>query len=170
MTIPAEPTSDICDKFGEAALTCAVQMRMYGARVPFAGIVDTVSCVEDNVLVRAALSRPGEGRVLVVDGAASLRTALLGDQMAQLGVDNGWSGVVVNGAVRDVARLRTLDFGVAALGSNPRRSGKTGTGAAGEPVSFGGIVFTPGDTLHADEDGIVLLPAGTSGTSGTSGT
>lgn len=154
----AEPTADVCDKFEGTARTCVIQLRLYGARVPFAGVVDTVSCREDNVLVRAALSRPGDGRVLVVDGAGSLRTALLGDEMARLAAGNGWSGVIVNGAVRDVARLREIDLGVAALGSNPHRSGKAGAGTSGEPVSFGGVVFTPGDTVHADEDGVVLVP------------
>lgn len=156
----AEPTADVCDRLEGTVRTCAVQLRVYGARVPFAGEVDTVSCVEDNALVREALSRPGRGRVLVVDGAGSLRTALLGDVMARMAAENGWAGVVVNGAVRDVARLREIDFGVAALGSNPHRSGKTGAGTAGTPVSFGDVVFTPGDTVHVDEDGVALVPRG----------
>ena len=155
-----EPTADVCDRLEGAVRTCAVQLRLFGARAAFAGEVDTVSCLEDNVLVRAALSRPGNGRVLVVDGAGSLRTALLGDAMAAMAAGNGWAGVVVHGAVRDVARLREIDLGVAALGSNPHRSGKTGAGAAGVPVSFGGVVFTPGDTVHVDEDGVVLVPRG----------
>ncbi|MFC5827414.1 ribonuclease E activity regulator RraA [Nonomuraea insulae] len=115
-------------------------------------------CHEDNALVRAALSRPGSGRVLVVDGEGSLRTALLGDVLASLGAGNGWAGVIIHGAVRDVARLREIDFGVAALGSNPHRSRKAGTGTTGEPVSFGGVMFTPGDTVHVDEDGVALVP------------
>ena len=162
--MPQETTADLCDRLEGTARTCAVQLRAYGGRVSFAGTVDTVSCVEDNVLVRAALSRPGSGRVLVVDGAASLRTALLGDDMARMAADNGWSGVVVNGAVRDVARLREIDLGVAALGSNPHRSGKAGAGTAGAPVSFGGVVFAPGDTIHVDEDGVVVVPRGPAST------
>ncbi|MFD5258947.1 ribonuclease E activity regulator RraA [Streptomyces bobili] len=155
-----EATADVCDRLEGTARTCTAPLRVYGGRVRFGGVIDTVRCREDNVLVRTALSRPGQGRVLVVDGAGSLRTALLGDVLALLAKDNGWSGVVVHGAVRDVARLRELDFGVTALGSNPRRSGKAGTGTAGEPVSFGEVVFTPGDTVHVDEDGVVLVPRG----------
>ncbi|MBD0843967.1 ribonuclease E activity regulator RraA [Streptomyces sp. TRM68416] len=155
-----EATADVCDRLEGTARTCTAQLRLYGGRVRFGGVIDTVRCREDNVLVRTALSRPGQGRVLVVDGAGSLRTALLGDALALLARDNGWSGVIVHGAVRDVARLRELDFGMAALGSNPHRSGKAGTGTAGEPVSFGEVVFTPGDTVHVDEDGVVLVPRG----------
>ncbi|MGW8063132.1 ribonuclease E activity regulator RraA [Streptomyces ziwulingensis] len=153
-----EPTADVCDRWEGTVRTCTVPLRSYGGRAGFSGVVDTVSCLEDNVLVREALSRPGQGRVLVVDGAGSLRTALMGDAMADLARENGWAGVIVHGAVRDVARLRGTDLGILALGSNPRRSGKTGTGTAGQPVVFGGVVFTPGDTVHADEDGVALVP------------
>ena len=89
------------------------------------------------------------GRVLVVDGGGSLRAALVGDRIAALACENGWAGVVINGAVRDVA----------ALGSNPRKSGKTGAGELDVPVAFGGATFVPGARLFADEDGIVVLGA-----------
>jgi regulator of ribonuclease activity A len=120
--------------------------------------VATVRCLEDNVLVRAALSEPGRGRILVVDGEGSVRTALMGDEIAGLAAANGWSGVIINGAVRDVARLRDIALGILARGSNPKRSAKTGAGTAGEPVTFGGATFRPGDVVHADEDGVVVLP------------
>ncbi|MER5217650.1 ribonuclease E activity regulator RraA [Streptomyces sp. NPDC002838] len=155
-----EATADVYDRLEGTARTRTAQLRSYGGRVRFSGVIDTVRCREDNVLVRTALSRPGHGRVLVIDGEGSLRTALLGDVLAHLARGNGWAGVIVHGAVRDVAGLREIHFGVAALGSNPRRSGKAGTGTAGEPVCFGDVVFTPGDTVHVDEDGVVLVPHG----------
>jgi regulator of ribonuclease activity A len=61
--------------------------------------------------------------------------------------------------VRDVAALRTLDLGIKALGSNPRKSTKTGAGERDVTVSFGGVAFTPGDTVYCDDDGIVVLAA-----------
>jgi regulator of ribonuclease activity A len=94
--------------------------------------------------------------VLVVDGAGSLRTALLGDQLAELGRSNGWAGVIVHGAVRDAATLETIDFGVKALGTNPRKSAKAGSGTIDVAVSFGSATFHPGDWLCSDEDGIVV--------------
>jgi regulator of ribonuclease activity A len=109
------------------------------------------------------LSEPGEGRVLVVDGGGSLHTALMGELIAGLAVENGWSGAIINGAVRDVATLRTLDLGIKALGSNPRKSTKTGAGERDVPVEFGGVTFTPGDEVFSDDDGIVVLAAGTPG-------
>jgi regulator of ribonuclease activity A len=134
----------------------------YGAVRSFAGPVRTVSCHEDNALLHTLLREPGDGAVVVVDGGASLRTALLGDLMAARARDNGWAGLVIRGAVRDAALLADVRVGVRALGANPRRSGKAGKGEVDAPVTFGGVTFATGDILHADEDGVVLLPGSAS--------
>jgi len=150
-------TADLVDEHGEALQSCDLQFRQYGGRPAFSGPAVTVRCFQDNALLKSVLSEPGEGRVLVVDGGGSLHTALMGDLIAGLGVSNGWAGAVLHGAVRDVATLRTLDLGVKALGSNPRKSGKTGAGERDVPVSFGGITVRPGDRVTSDDDGIVVL-------------
>ncbi|WP_432535144.1 ribonuclease E activity regulator RraA [Kineococcus arenarius] len=159
MTDP-RPTADVCDQYEAAVTTAAAQFRRFGGRARFAGRVQTVSCFEDNVLVRSTLSEPGDERVLVVDGGGSLRVALMGDDMARLAARQGWAGVVVHGAVRDVDELRGIDLGLVALGSNPRRSAKRGEGSVGTSVEFGGAVFTPGDLVHVDADGVAVVPAG----------
>ncbi|MFA7498866.1 MAG: ribonuclease E activity regulator RraA, partial [Leucobacter sp.] len=104
------------------------------------------------------LSGPGEGAVLVIDGGGSLETALVGDIIAALAVDNGWSGLIVNGAVRDRVALGTLPLGVKALGSNPAKSAKTGAGELDVPVEVGGVTFRPGATVWCDDDGILVEP------------
>lgn len=149
-------TADLIDEYGAELASCETQFRSYGARERFCGQVRTVRCLEDNALVKSVLATPGAGRVLVVDGGGSLRTALMGDLIAGSAVANGWAGVVINGAVRDVVALRDLDLGIRALGSNPRKSAKQGTGETEIPVEFGGAEFAPGAWLYADEDGIVL--------------
>jgi regulator of ribonuclease activity A len=149
-------TADLVDSHASELESCDTQFRSYGGVTRFAGPVSTVLCSEDNVLVRRALSMPGEGRVLVVDGGGSLHKALMGDVIAGLAVSGGWSGVVIHGAVRDVAALRSLDVGVKALGSNPLKSAKEGTGSVDVPVTFGGVTFSPGMWLYSDEDGIVI--------------
>jgi regulator of ribonuclease activity A len=115
-----------------------------------------VRCMDDNVLVKQLLGTEGHGRVLVVDGGGSLTTALLGDKMAGMGCKNGWAGIVINGAVRDTVALATIAFGVKALGSNPRKSGKVGTGQIDVAVQFGTVKFTSGQWVYCDEDGIVV--------------
>ena len=94
--------------------------------------------------------------MLVVDGGGSLHTSLVGDVVAGLAQGNGWAGLVIHGAVRDVVALGGLDIGVKALGSNPRKSAKAGAGELDVPVSFGGVRFAPGAHLYSDEDGIVV--------------
>ena len=164
MTSPADPstdpsTADLYDEHGEALQSCDLQLRQFGAVSRFAGPAVTVRCHQDNALVKSVLGEPGAGRVLVVDGGGSLHTALMGDLIAGLGVANGWAGVIINGAVRDVAVLRTLDLGIKALGSNPRTSGKTGAGERDVQVSFGGITVRSGDQVTSDDDGIVVHPS-----------
>jgi regulator of ribonuclease activity A len=116
-----------------------------------------VACLQDNALVKTVLSEPGNAAVLVVDGQGSLHTALVGDLIAGLARDNGWAGLVVNGAVRDTEELAGLDIGIKALGSNPRKSAKLAAGQVDVPVRFGGVTFRPGQHLYSDEDGVVVV-------------
>ncbi len=149
-------TADLSDEQGEAWQSSPLQWRTFGSRTRFEGVISTVQCRDDNALVRAALSEPGVARVLVVDGGGSLGTALVGDVLAGLAVANGWAGIVVHGAVRDTVALADLDLGVLALGTNPRRGGRDGTGVRDAPVSFGGVRWVPGARLYADEDGLLV--------------
>ncbi len=149
-------TADLIDDYGSELESCETQFRSYGSRPRFAGTIETVRCEGDNALLKGVLATPGKGRVLVVDGGGSLRTALMGDMIAASAVANHWAGVVINGAVRDVMALAGLDLGVKALGSNPRKSAKDGCGETGVPVVFGGAEFRPGAWIYSDEDGIVV--------------
>jgi regulator of ribonuclease activity A len=157
MLPPVTATADLLDEHGEQASVCELELRQYGGVRAFAGPIATVRCYEDNLLLKRQLAEPGEGRVLVVDGGGSVRVALVGDKVAALARDSGWAGVVINGAVRDVATLPGVEVGIRALGANPRRSAKEGTGELGVPLVFGGITFKPGATLYSDDDGIVVL-------------
>ena len=149
-------TADLIDDHGDTLRSCTTQFWQYGGRSVFCGPVRTVKCHEDNGLVKQVLNTPGEGAVLVVDGGGSLRSALMGDMIAEAAVANGWSGVVIHGAVRDTVALGELELGVKALGSNPRKSVKDAAGRLDVPVSFGDVTFVPGEWLYSDEDGIVV--------------
>lgn len=128
----------------------------FGRRPRFAGPIATLKVHEDNPLVKETLRSPGDGRVLVVDGGGSMRTALIGDKLAGFGADNGWSGIVVWGCIRDSAVIDTLDIGVRCLGTTPRRSSKHGFGERDLSVRFANVRFDPGAWLYADEDGILV--------------
>jgi regulator of ribonuclease activity A len=152
-------TADLVDAHGEKVKSCSVPFRQFGARTRFFGRVRTLATFEDNALIKQTLLAPGGGAVLVIDGQASLRCALVGDVIAGLALKNGWSGLVIWGVVRDSVALGTLDLGIKALGTNPWKSGKQGGGAVDVPVSFGGVQFRPGDWLYSDEDGILSSDA-----------
>jgi regulator of ribonuclease activity A len=149
-------TADLVDAHSDVVKSCEIQFRQYGGRKRFHGPIRTVKSLEDNALIKQTLSTAGDGAVLVIDGSASLRSALVGDVIAALGQKNGWAGLVIWGAVRDSLALGGLDIGIKALGSNPWRSSKKGTGQVDVPVTFGGVEFRPGNWLYSDEDGILV--------------
>jgi regulator of ribonuclease activity A len=152
-------TCDLCDPFRDDPTALRVlppRFADYGGLPRFAGPVATVQCLEDNTLVKALLDTPGHGRVLVVDGGGSLRTALVGGNLAAAAARNGWAGIVVDGAVRDLAELRACAVGVRALALCPMPPAKRGRGLRDVAVAVQGVPVRPGDWLYADADGIVL--------------
>lgn len=148
-------TTDLSDAHPNEVQVADPGLRDFGGRRSFHGPICTVRAPEDNSLVRRALEEPGNGRVLVVDGGGSMRCALLGDQLAALAVKNGWTGVVVNGCIRDSEAIAGMALGVKALGTHPRKSEKRNEGQRDLPVRFAGVEFVPGDHLYADADGVI---------------
>lgn len=158
MTSTDKPTADLEDAYRDSGRirSCEMQFRQFGAHKRFSGTIRTVKVFEDNALVRAVLGEPGNGNVLVVDGGGSMRAALMGDAIGAMAAANGWSGVVIYGAVRDVEILATTAIGIKALGSNPWKSSKTGAGSVDVTVYIGNATFSPGAYLYSDEDGILV--------------
>jgi regulator of ribonuclease activity A len=161
-------TCDLCDAHkGDTSGAFRVLppvFRDFGQVQKFAGPVVTVKCFEDNTLVKAAVDSQGwvntpdgrVGQVLVVDGGASLRRALLGGNLGAAAARNGWAGVVIDGCVRDTAELATQAVGIRALASMPLPTEKRNQGQAGVAVQLQGVWVRPGEWLYADEDGIVV--------------
>lgn len=172
MNAPLNPsvfaTCDLCDA-NEADTSGHFRVlpsvfQDYGAVRKFCGPVVTLRCPEDNTRVREAVNSPGyletpQGRVglvLVVDGAGSLRRALVGGNLAAAAAKNGWAGIVVDGAVRDLAELRVAQVGIRALALMPLRTAKRNEGERDVAVQVQGVWVRPGDWLYADEDGMVV--------------
>ena len=149
-------TADLYDAHADEVQVVAPILRHFGGLRRFCGPIVTVRVCEDNLLVQDQLKEPGEGRVMVIDGAGSLRAAIVGDILAQRGKDMGYSGFVVNGCVRDLVECSGIAVGLMALAANPTRPKKKGFGERGLAVAFGGVKFTPGEWLYADEDGILV--------------
>ena len=122
----------------------------------FSGQAVTVKCFEDNSIVKKLVNSPGHGRVIVVDGGGSIRRALLGDILAEAAVTNGWSGLVINGAIRDVATINTLPLGVKALGASPIKTVKRGLGDLNTSIRFSGVTIENNDWVYADLNGVLV--------------
>lgn len=152
-------TADLCDTFDDKVSVVTPMFSSFGGHSSFGGPISTLKLFEDNSLVRKALESPGKGRVLVVDGGGSMRCALVGDQLAELGVKNGWAGIIVYGCIRDAKAIGGMSIGVFALGTHPRKTIKRNTGEVDIPVTFGGVSFTPGHHVYADEDGVIVSAA-----------
>jgi regulator of ribonuclease activity A len=148
-------TPDLTDDHPEAR-AIELQWVSCGAVRQFGGQAVTIKCHEDNSLVKACVAEPGEGRVIVVDGGGSLRRALLGDMLAEQAAANGWAGLVINGAIRDVDEIGVTEIGVQALGCCPLKTEKLGMGQRDVPVSFGGVCIAPGDHVYADNNGVIV--------------
>ena len=149
-------TPDLCDDHPELVRVLEPMMGNFGGRESFCGEVVTIKCHEDNSLVKERAGNPGQGKVMVVDGGGSLRRALLGDMIAENAVKNGWEGIIIYGCVRDVDALVTLDLGIQALASIPLKTDKRGIGDFNVPVTFGGVTFNPGDSIYADNNGVIV--------------
>jgi regulator of ribonuclease activity A len=151
-------TCDLHDAFGEILEILPFGLRSCGGRAAFHGEVETVKCLEDNSRIKDLAATPGRARVLVVDAGGSLRNAVMGDRIAGDFARNGWAGVVIWGAVRDISALAAIDLGILALGHIPRPGKRRGDGQTGLALRLGEARVAPGDFIVSDGDGTVIFP------------
>ena len=151
-------TSELCDIYSDQVDVVEPIFSSFGGTSSFFGKITTVKCFESNGLIAEVLEENGVGRVLLVDGGGAVRRALIDAELAQLAVDNGWEGIIVNGAVRQLDVLETLDIGIQALAPIPVGADESSHGEVDTPVNFGGVTFLPEDYVYADLTGIILSP------------
>ncbi|SNR14380.1 ribonuclease E activity regulator RraA [Tenacibaculum jejuense] len=150
-------TADLCDDFIDILqVATPIDFKDYGGRKNFHGEIVTIKCFEKNPLVKQTLNTDGTGKVLVVDGGGSLKCALMGDNLAALAIKNNWNGVLIYGCIRDSREISTMEIGIKALNTTPRKSIKIPEGDINNTVSFADVNFTPGHYIYCDEDGIVV--------------
>ena len=149
-------TSELCDLYAEQVDVVEPIFSSFGGVSNFYGKVTTVKCFESNGLIAEVLEENGEGRVLVIDGGGAVRRGLIDAELAQLAVDNGWEGIIVYGAVRQIQQLENLDIGIHALAPIPVSADESSAGESDIPVNFGGVTFFPEDYIYADRTGIIL--------------
>ncbi|MDP5031548.1 MAG: ribonuclease E activity regulator RraA [Paraglaciecola sp.] len=151
-------TSALCDLFADSVDVVEPMFVSFGGRPSYGGIVTTIKCFEDNGLVLKAITQPGVGKVLLIDGGGSMRRALIDASAAQLAYENGWEGIVCYGSVREVDELEEINIGIHAIASIPVGADDQEIGEVDIAVNFGGVTFLPEDHIYADRTGIILSP------------
>lgn len=150
------PVANIGDNMGRLSCVSAA-IRPYG-KLRMLGTALTVrGPVGDNLMFHKALDIAEPGDIIVVDGQGDMNHALCGEIMMRYAISRGVSGFLIDGCVRDVEGLATLDFPVYARGVTPKGPYKSGPGEVNVPVVCGGQAVLPGDIIAADADGIVVI-------------
>ena len=149
-------TADLCDD--HSLIIAKPIFKSYGSRTHCFGKIKTVEAIEDNSYVKKLLQEDGSGYVMVVDGRGSEKCALVGDNLAALGAKNNWSGIIVNGCIRDSMEINNIDISIKAINLVPNKSEKKDIGKYGLDLNFAGVIFKENDFLYSDPDGIVISP------------
>jgi regulator of RNase E activity RraA len=101
--------------------------------------------------------RPGD--VLIAAAGGSNRSGIWGELLSTAAKNSGCLGAIVDGSVRDVKKMRAIDFPVFARGTNVYDSqNRQRVIDIDVTVEIDGVRFAPGDLVIADEDGVVVIP------------
>ena len=148
-------TADICDQYEDIEI-CENIFKSYGGKARFKGKIRTVSAIEDNSYVKKLIDEKVNGDIMVIDGNGSKKCALLGDNLAKKAMDNGWSGFIINGCIRDSEIVSTINIGIKALDTMPLKSEKKNVGEFGKDLKFANVIFKEGYYAYSDQDGIII--------------
>ena len=147
---------DICDAHADNIQIGSLSFNSYGAKDIISGEIQTISCPDDNSLVKEILNQPGNNKVLIIDARGVNHASMIGDQIASKALENNWNGIIVNGFVRDIEILKTIPIGIYAKGSIPKKTHKKGLGFLGVDVFIGGILIKTGNWVYLDCNGWVI--------------
>ncbi len=148
-------TADICDKHGDKVEVLAPIFRSYGAISKCYGEIETIKLDEDNTALITLLKTKVENKIAVVDVDANY-CAVVGENLMNLALKNGWKAIVINGYVRDIEATRKIEVGLFALGTCPRKSPKKSKAQLNIELNFANVTFKPNMHLYCDEDGIII--------------
>ena len=147
---------DICDAHADKIQIGSLSFNSYGAKDIISGEIQTISCPDDNSLIKEILNQSGNNKVLIIDAKGVNHASMIGDQIASKALENNWNGIIVNGFVRDIEILKTIPIGIYAKGSIPKKTDKKGLGFLGVDVFIGGILIKTGNWVYLDSNGWVI--------------
>ncbi len=144
---------DLSDSNSDQIQIGRITLNSYGGIQNLEGEIYTVSCSDDNSIVKKILASEGENKVLVIDASGVSHASMVGDQIAESAVKNNWAGIVVYGCVRDVEELKNLPIGIFARGVVAQKTNKKNHGFEDVLISFGSVVMTSGKWIYIDQNG-----------------
>lgn len=152
------PVANISDSTSRLSAGGAPLRPLHAGGVLCGPAVTVKSRPGDNLMTHMALNLAVAGDVIVVDAGGELSNAIIGERMLAYCIAKHFAGIVIHGAVRDIAWIRQQRFPVYACGVTHRGPYKDGPGEINTPVSLGGMVVQPGDLMVGDDDGLVCIP------------
>ena len=150
-------TADLCDSGADNLCVLDVPLLRFGTVTSACGSVRLARLQDDNRLLFDVGAEPGDGRILVVSVQSKARPAVVGENVARRALENGWSGILVDGAVRDTRVLASIPLVIAAREVRPFRMRTEARGELVDELIFGGVAVRSGDRVVIDEDGIVFV-------------
>jgi regulator of ribonuclease activity A len=149
-------TADICDEYSDRVSVLESGYGNYGGADKCQGEIVTLKLDRNNADLKELLRDvDGMGKVVVVDVDRAWY-AVVGENLMQFAQQNNYSGILVNGYIRDTFQIRDIPVALFALGTCPRKYIPTTEGELNVPLSFGGVDFNSGDYLYADTDGVIV--------------
>lgn len=112
----------------------------------------------DNLMVHKAISMAKPGEIIVIDAGGDVTNSILGERMVTVAHERGVAGLIINGAIRDLATLSVHAMPVFAAGVTHRGPYRKGPGEINYPIAIDGMVIESGDLIVADEDGFLCVP------------
>ena len=149
-------TADFCDKHPEIIDVLSHDFKNYGGADKCRGEVITIKLDKNNSeLIKLLRDEDGTDKVVVVDVDADF-FAVVGENLMKFAQQNNYSGIIVNGYIRDTFQIKDIPVALYALGTCPKKYIPVTEGVRDIPLSFGGVSFKNGDYLYADTDGVIV--------------
>lgn len=151
-------TADICDEYSDKASVLGPGYRNYGGASKCQGEIITIKLDRNNSdLISLLRDEDGTGKVVMVDVDRAYY-AVVGENLMKFAHQNHYSGIIVNGYIRDTAQITDIPVALYALGTCPRKYIPVTSGERDIALSFGDVTVSNGDYLYADTDGVIVCP------------
>jgi RraA family protein len=153
------PGSNVADCMGRMSGMHSEIKRVSKDGFKMAGSAVTVKVRPgDNLMLHKALDMAEEGDVIVVSNGGDRSHSLMGEIMVRHAEFRKLGGIVLDGPVRDIDTIRTLEIPIYATGTTPAGPYKEGPGEINVNITCGGVSLNPGDLVIGDDDGVVVVP------------